>query len=295
MAYRLESDAYTSRDMILLSAHLGEAGITQLAWVQEPDPTLYCVRADGVLLAMTYLPEQDVCAFSRILTDGAVEAACAVFNAEACRDELWLAVRRRAVVDGVEQTRRFIEVLAPAFPESGGDAGLGFFVDAGLSYSGEPVTELTGLAHLAGRTVQILADGAVLPEQAVAPDGSIGLPRPAATVHAGLGYVSKLRPMRLEYSGARGSAQTRTKRITEVSLRLLRSLGGKVGPDETRLEPLLYRSSADPMDGPPALFTGDKTVRFPQGWSLDGVLTLVQDQPLPMTVLLVAPVMALNE
>jgi hypothetical protein len=111
----------------------------------------------------------------------------------------------------------------------------------------------------------------------------------------GLGYTSVLRPMRLEYSGQRGSAQTRTKRITEVGLRLYRTLGGKVGPDLSRLEPLLYRTSADAMDGPPALFTGDKSVRFPQGWSPDGVLTLAQDQPLPMTVLLIAPTLALNE
>lgn len=295
MAYRLESDAYTSHDLTLLSAHLGEPGITQLAYVQEPDPMLFAVRADGVLLAMTYLPDQDVCAFSRITTDGAVEAVCAVFDQDACRDELWLVVRRGALVDGQSVTRRFVERLAPGFAEDAADSSGAFFVDAGLSYAGEPVRELTGLAHLAGRMVQILADGAVLPEQQVAPDGSISLPRPAAQVHAGLGYAARLTPMRLEFSGGRGSAQTRTKRITEVSLRLFRSLGGKVGPDAERLEPLLYRSSADAMDGPPALFTGDKTVRFPQGWSPEGVLTLVQDQPLPMTVLLVAPVMALNE
>ena len=256
---------------------------------------LFCVRADGVLLAMTYLPEQDVCAFSRIVTDGAVEAACAVFNQAACRDELWLVVRRTAVENGVGVTRRFIEILAPGFPEEAQDAGQGFFVDAGLSYSGAPVTSLFGLEHLAGRVVQILADGAVLPEQTVAQDGSVSLDREAGVVHAGLGYTSLLKPMRLEFNGARGSAQTRTKRITEVALRLYRSLGGKVGPDLARLEPLLYRTSADVMDGPPALFTGDKSVRFRQGWSPDGVLTLVQDQPLPMTVLLIAPTLALNE
>jgi hypothetical protein len=49
------------------------------------------------------------------------------------------------------------------------------------------------------------------------------------------------------------------------------------------------------MGGPPALFTGDKSVRFPQGWDTEGMLTLVQDQPLPMTVLLIAPTLALNE
>ncbi|GAB6127097.1 phage tail protein [Humidesulfovibrio idahonensis] len=295
MAYRLASDSYTSQDLTLLSAHLGEAGIIQLAAVQEPDPMLYCVRADGVLLAMTYLPEQDVCAFSRITTQGAVEAACAVFNETACRDELWLVVRRSIVENGVERTLRCIETLAPGFSETAADTTGAFFVDAGLSYSGAPVRVLTGLGHLAGRRVQILADGSVLPEQTVAADGSITLGQEAATVHVGLGYSSVLRPMRLEYAGQRGSAQTRTKRITEVGLRLYRTLGGKVGPDLARLEPLLYRTSADSMDGPPALFTGDKSVRFPQGWSPDGVLTLVQDQPLPMTVLLIAPTLALNE
>jgi len=295
MAYRLDSDSYTSQDLTLLSSHLGEPGIVQLTAVQEPDPMLFCVRADGVLLAMTYLPEQDVCAFARIITDGAVESVCAVFNEEACRDELWLVVRRSAVVGGQSVERRFIEVLAPGFTEEATNTTQAFFVDAGLSYSGAPVRTLTGLAHLAGRVVQILADGAVLPEQTVAQDGSITLDREAGTVHAGLGYASVLRPMRLEHSGARGSSQTRTKRIIEVGLRLYRTLGGKVGPDLSRLEPLLYRSSADGMDGPPGLFTGDKSVRFPQGWSPDGVMTLVQDQPLPMTVLLIAPTLALNE
>jgi hypothetical protein len=295
MAYRLESDAYTSRDITLLAAHLGEAGITQLAYVQEPDPMLYCVRADGVLLAMTYLPEQDVCAFARIVTNGAVEAACAVFNQSLYRDELWLVVRRNVTINGQSVGRRFIETLEPGFPETAQDTSAAFFVDAGMSYSGPAVRELTGLAHLAGSKVQILADGAVLPEQTVAPDGSIRLDREASQVHAGLGYASVLRPMRLEFAGSRGSAQTRSKRIIEVGVRLYRTLGGKVGPDLTRLEPLLYRSSADKMDGPPALFTGDKSVRFPQGWSTDGVLTLVQDQPLPMTLLLMAPTLALNE
>jgi len=282
-------------------------GLTQLAFAQEPDPVLFCVRADGVLVAMTYLPDQDVCAFSRIVTDGAVEAACVVSNDAEGRDELWLVVRRSvpnpAEPDGQPLVRRFIEVLDPAFSEDAASASEAFFLDAGLSYSGEPVTELTGLAHLAGRSVQVLADGAVLPERTVSAEGSISLPRAASQVHAGLGYTSVLRPMRLEYSGARGSSQTRTKRIIEVSVRLHRSLGGKVGPGGPtsgptgagNLEPLLYRTSADLMGGPPALFTGDKAVRFPQGWGTDGMLTVVQDQPLPMTVLLVAPTLAINE
>ncbi len=299
MAYRMDSDAYVSRDLTLLAGHMAGPGFTQLAFVQEPDPVLYCVRADGVLAALTYLPDQDVCAFSRIATDGAVESVCAVSNDEAGRDELWLTVRRQlpdpAHPGGAALTRRFVERLEPGFAEDAPDSTGAFFVDSGMTYSGPPASVLTGLAHLAGREVHVLADGAVLPPRVVGPDGTLALDREASVVHAGLPYHSVLRPMRLEFSGARGSAQTRTKRICEVSLRLFLTLGGKVGPDENRLEPLLFRTSADLMGRAPALFSGDKTVRFPHGWDQDGLMVVVQDQPLPMTILLLAPVLAMNE
>ena len=37
-----------------------------------------------------------------------------------------------------------------------------FFVDAGLTYRGAPVSAVSGLWHLEGKDVQILADGAVV-------------------------------------------------------------------------------------------------------------------------------------
>jgi len=297
MAYRLDSDAYISRDLTLLAGHVAGPGLIQLAYVEEPDPVLYCVRADGVLVALTYMPAQDVCAFARILTDGAVERVCSVSNDAAGRDELWLVVRRKvpAGPSGELVERRFVEVLDPAFAEDATDSTEAFFVDSGVSYNGSPAHVFTGLGHLAGCEVQVLADGAVLPPRTVAQDGTLALEREASVVHVGLGYNSVLRPLRLEFSGARGSAQTKTKRIVEVSLRLFCTMGGQVGPNLEHLEPLLFRTSADKMGQAPALFTGDKSVRFPQGWAPDGVLTVVQDQPLPMTILLLAPTLALNE
>ena len=143
MAYRFESDAYTSRDLTLLSAHVAAPGLTQLAFAQEPDPILFCVRSDGVLVAMTYLPDQDVCAFSRILTDGAVEAACVVSNDAQGRDELWLVVRRSvpdpASPAGEPLVRRFILGLLClgsihyAAPWPGPQAALNRFLVLGLA------------------------------------------------------------------------------------------------------------------------------------------------------------------
>jgi hypothetical protein len=288
MAYRYESDAYVSRDLTILSEHITRPGLTQMAYVQEPDSILYCVRADGVLLALTYEPDQEVAAWSRLPTDGAVECVAAVHNPAEGRDQLWAVVRR--TVDG--QPRRHVEYLEAGFNGVMEDA---FFVDSGATYHGPPTRTVTGLAHLAGRTVDILADGAVHTPRTVAPDGSITLDRPASRVHAGLPYVSRLQPMRLEAGSGRGTAQTKKKRITKVAVRFHETLGGRVGPAPDRLEPVYFRSPAVPMGRAAQAWSGDKSVNFPGGWNRDGLLTIVQDQPLPMTVLLVVPTAVVNE
>ncbi|WP_319582946.1 hypothetical protein [uncultured Pseudodesulfovibrio sp.] len=288
MSYRFEADAYVSRDLTLLSEHITEGGLTQLAYVQEPDSILYGVRTDGVLVALTYVPDQEVAAWSRIVTDGVVERAATVYNDAEKRDELWVAVRR--FVNG--EPRRFIEYLEAPFDGTMANA---FFVDSGLTYRGEPTGTVSGLSHLAGRTVSVLADGSVQADRAVAQDGTLSLDRPASVVHVGLPYRSTLQPMRLDAGSTRGTAQTKKKRITKVAARFHNTLGGLIGPDSERLEPVYFRSPSMPMGGSPGPFCGDKIVNFPKGWDRDGLLTIVQRQPLPMTVIMIVPQLIINE
>ncbi|NDV18232.1 hypothetical protein GO013_02210 [Pseudodesulfovibrio sp. JC047] len=288
MAYRYESDAYVSKDLTILSEHITSSGLTQMAYVQEPDSIVYGVRKDGVVVALTYVPDQEVAAWSRFITDGVVEGITSVYSDTEKRDQLWAVVRR--VVQG--QERRFIEILEGDFD---GRIENGFFVDSGVTYDGEPTSIMHGLNHLVGRTVSVLADGSVLSEKTVASDGSIALDRPASKIHAGLPYVSKVQPMRIEAGSQRGTAQAKKKRITKVAARFYNTLGGRIGPDETHLEPVYFRTAAVRMGHAPDAFTGDKIVNFPQGWNRDGVLTIVQDQPLPMTVLLIVPYLVVNE
>jgi len=287
MSYRFESDAYVSKDLTILSEHITKGGLTQLAYVQEPDSILYAVRSDGVLVALTYVPEQEVAAWARIITDGQVEAVTSIYNDAERRDELWAVIRR--TVDG--QQRRYIEYMDKDFD---GSIENGFFVDSGLTYSGTPTNTVQGLDHLVGKTVAVLADGAVLSDKVVAADGSLKLDRPASKVHAGLPYVSRIQPMRIEAGSQRGTAQTKQKRITKVAARFHNTLGGKIGPDPDHLEPVYFRTSAMPMGKSPDVFSGDKIVNFPKGWNRDGVLTIVQDQPLPMTVLMIVPHLIVN-
>jgi hypothetical protein len=142
-----------------------------------------------------------------------------------------------------------------------------------------------------GNTVvflQILADGMVHPPRTVA-GGAITLDWPASKVTAGLGYVSRLETLPLEAGQPEGTAQGRRRRIDQATVRLHRSLGGKVGCDPARLAPLVFRRGDDPLDEAEALYTGDKTVPVASPDFRHPTLWVVQDDPLPLNVVAIVP------
>ena len=145
-------------------------------------------------------------------------------------------------------------------------------------------TAISGLNHLEGETVAILANGAVQPTKTVA-SGAITLSTAASIVHAGLSYTSQLITMNIEAGSEDGTAQSKTKRIHEVTVRLHRSLGLEVGAEGGTPDLVSFRDSADLMNSPPALFTGDKNVPYPKSHETSGNVKVQQTQPLPQTIL----------
>jgi len=176
-----------------------------------------------------------------------------------------------------------------------------FYVDCGLSYEGDPATEITGLGHLVGWDVTILADGQVVPNQVVegvyAPsgellDGKITLETAASVVHIGIPFTSLMETLRLDQGASEGSARGKMQRIHEVAVEFLNSAGVKVGRDEDNLEQIITRRSGaggDLFGEPTALFTGIKSIKYPGGSDVDVRVVLVQDQPLPVKVLAIVP------
>lgn len=150
------------------------------------------------------------------------------------------------------------------------------------------VTTISGLDHLEGETLDVLADGSPHPQVTVA-SGTITLESPAWYVHAGLPCIAKLAPMRLEAGAADGTAQGKTKRIHGCNLRLLNTVGGKAGADEESLDELLFRDPADMMDEPLEPFSGDIEMAWPDGYTKDAFMLYVNDQPLPATVVAFLP------
>ena len=160
------------------------------------------------------------------------------------------------------------------------------------STSGSVVTQaaisLSGLTHLEGQTVKIMTDGSTHPDKTVS-SAAITLDRPTTYAHVGLGFTSTLKTMRVEKGAQDGTAQGKIKRIHDVTVRFYRSVGAKVGSATTQTDVIPFRSSADEMNQPVPLFTGDKSVEFDGAYDTDGFVVVQQDQVLPMTVLAIYP------
>jgi hypothetical protein len=252
---------------------------------QEPHSIVWAVRSDGLLLGFTFNREQDVLGWHRhpVGGDGIVECVESIPNPNGTQDDLWMIVRR--TIDGA--TKRYIEYLETDFTEEETleDA---FFVDSGLTYDGSPATTISGLGHLEGEEVAILADGAAHPRRTVA-SGSITLQRASSVVQVGLPCPALLQTMRPDAGAEDGTAQGKTKRITKMVIRFLATLGAKSGPAENALDEIQFRSGSDPMDQAPPLFTGDKLIEWPGGYDFDGYIFVKQEQPLPMTVVALMP------
>ena len=285
LVFDFANNGYKSSDLTVLSEHITYGGLVDICYQQEPHSIVWCVRSDGELLGFTFNREQDVLGWHRhpLGGDGIVECVETIPSPFGDQDDLWMIVRR--TING--QTKRYIEYLWPDFVDNS-DIEDAFCVDCGLTYDSTPVSTISGLDHLEGKIVSILADGAAHPNRTVE-SGSVTLQRASSVVHVGLPYLSLLQTMRPEAGAGDGTAQGKTKRINKMVIRFLATVGAKAGPDVDHLDEIQFRSGSALMDAPVPLFTGDKIMEWPGGYDFDGYMIVEQDQPLPMTVVALMP------
>ena len=295
LAYNFDVDGYIAPDMTILAEHITEGGISQMAYQQEPNQIIWLVRGDGELVGFTYQREQQVTAWHRHIFGGAFgsgKAVCesvAVIPTDDTEYEVYVIIKR--TINGA--TKRYIEVLN-TFDFTETDNTTFNFLDSQLDYNGSATTTISGLSHLEGQTVSILADGATHADKVVS-SGSITLDRSATKVKVGLSYTSLLQTMRIDAGARDGTSQSKTKRIYEITIRLFESVGVEVGPDLNNLERIPFRSSANAMNQGITPFTGDKEVEFRGNYETDGFVFVRQTQPLPLTILSLYPRLVTND
>jgi len=158
----------------------------------------------------------------------------------------------------------------------------------------ERSTVITGLDHLEGQVVKILAEGATHADKTVA-SGSITLDRSSAIAHIGLAYTSDFETLRVDVGARDGTSQGKFVRFHRVIVRFLQTLGGYMGPTTSDLDLLVLREGGDPMDTAVPLFTGDHELDWDGEYSNDEHFFYRQTDPLPVTIEAIMPQMVTQD
>ena len=287
--YDFARDRYSAENMTVWCRHITRGGIRQLAFQKEPEEMLVGVRGDGQLIVHPHAPEQDVKGFARLLHGGGTirSAACIASN-DGDTDELWVLVERDNGGKGIERMA--------AWRDEGDAREDAFFVDSGTTAMAAPgQTTFSGATQLAGRTVDVLADGGVVRNVAVNAVGGFTLPagvvpsdRPYR-ITVGRRLTATAVTLRPELRGDGSSSQGKRQRVVSLVLRLLETAGIRIGAAGGKLDDLLDRMGSDAMDAGVPLFSGDSVRAVSGGWDRSGQSTFVSDAPLPAIIVAAMP------
>lgn len=170
-------DGYKGNDLTQFANHLVDGHeITEMALQRTPDPVVWMVRSDGVLLSLSYNREQQMVAWAKHDTDGLVESVCVI--PEGTEHSVYVVVKR--TIDGLSAlggtTRRYIErmttrrsIVEPksALTSSGSAVATtnAVFLDSFLSFDGRN----TNSAHtmtLSGGTTWVYTENLTLTSSA---------------------------------------------------------------------------------------------------------------------------------
>ena len=328
LGFSFEQDSFLATDLTILADHIFRSRVEEMVYQRNPYSIVWCRRADGRLAALSYNQQHQVLGWSQSILGGVFGTGDAVVESSAVipgsddsgqtypsdeRDELWLIVKR--TINGA--TKRYIEFAEYFFDgplredydteadwqEAMRDEQVdAFYVDCGLTYSGAAATTVTGLDHLEGQVVKVLADGIVQPDKTVS-SGSITINTAATKIHVGLPYTHRYEGLKLAVQTQAGTGVNKIKIITAVGMILLDCTNFEVttvdydedGRRQHDLYPIKFlREHMDPSEAVP-LYTGEVTPSTEGVFSRDSRIYLESDVPLPFTLLGLAPQMEQRE
>ncbi|SHJ84058.1 hypothetical protein SAMN02745194_03508 [Roseomonas rosea] len=251
--------AYQADDLALVARHLIVSPIAMAYDSQRR--LLHLAMQDGSLATLTIYRAEGVTGWTRQETDGAFRS---------------LVEMEGTVYAVVERAGRFrLECFDDALR-----------LDAAVWATSDGTGKgWSGLEHLEGRSIGVLADGAPR-EAAVVLGGAIVIEPTADVVQAGLPFTHVVEPMPPETVSATG-ARMGPVRLVAITFRLLAT--GALTVDTGRgARPVPFRRlDAAMLDAAPPAFSGDVTLRG-LGWRRDSLAPLWRiegDAPLPFTLL----------
>lgn len=260
--------AYQATDLALLSRHIITAPVDQD--FDASRRLLFLVRDDGKFATLTVYRAEQVAAWTLHETSGSVKSVSVV------GDDVYLLIDR----DGTYTIELFDDA---------------FYLDSALAgESEEATTTWSGLDHLEGQTVSVLADGVVQSDKVVS-SGSITIDSAAETVQIGLPYTHKVEPLPPSAVGPAGGG--RAVRMVEAIYRIEDTQALRLDVGRGYDDAVLRQFGGDILDDPPPSVSGNVRVRA-FGWKPDGedpLWVIEQSSPLPFTLLSVTMELKVND
>lgn len=263
--------AYQSNDLAMLSKHVMQHPLDQD--YDSARRLFYIVMGDGSLAALSVFRAEKISAWTVQETQGAFHSIALV------GDDAYVVVERQ----GTYFIERFDDDLTCDAALTGQDD------DGTVTWS--------GLDHLAGQTVKVVVEGAVMGDQTVSEAGQVTVPVSGTSAEIGLGFSHRVEPLPPSPQVTGNAAQGGRIRLVSLTLRLkdTQALHIDVGRGDHEV-PFKRLGGEAVLDSAPPLFSGDITVRA-LGWRREGTEPLwriEQETPLPFSLLSVVEEMSAN-
>lgn len=270
--YQYQIDAYAGEQLDILARDMFEnKKIKQLAY-QEQDKTIWVLFEDGSMCYCCYMKEQEVLGWNEFETDGKVVSIATIMSN--FNDALFLAVERSG--------KTFVEKLDRRFASK--EIQDQIFLDSSVVVTdeGRYFNVITGLDHLEGRTVTILADGFVIKDQIVI-NGTISLTSFVQKAIVGIPYETKVETLDINYTGNGNATFGDKRRVVSAVIQFIDSCDCKVGTSNGPLDEVVFRTD-EPLGTPTPLKTRKQDVNLTSSHNEEEHIVIVQDKPLPFTV-----------
>jgi len=292
--YEFNSNSYVSDDISVLAPHLTEHfRIANWTYQQVPHRLIWSVRSDGGLIGLTYRRSHKVVGFSQHDTQGKFVYVSSI-PGESREDDLWAVVQRFS--NGNQHY--YVECMADWY--IGEETKEGRFLDS-YTYieSQNEFNHISGLDYLEGLEISVLLDGSVHPKVKVI-NGEIQLIRAGNEAIVGLPYETEIRPLLEDIRTDYGTIIGRVQRITNIDVSLYKTVGLILQRhddegDYVDEEEIPFRYPYNLTGQPVPLYTGIKHISYPEGFDRKADFSLIQRDPLPLTVLSVVDTISVYE
>ena len=285
IAYSSDAGGNQATDLTLRTDDIALGVLKDVAYQDMPYNLVWGRMADGKLIALTYNKSLNMSAWSHHVMGGALSSAHAEVESitvipTTTHNQLWIVVKRTVN----SSTVRYVEYMDRFYDSGELNSDDAHYVDSGIYTTGSGVTNLTGLNHLEGQTVRILADSA-LQNDATVSSGAIAISA-SDKIHAGLGYDSYVTTLDLAL-GPQGTLVGNRKKISRIVVKLLDTMGLKYGPRTTELDEMIFRFPTDNLGQAVAFFSGDEVLTMGNMTYDDHNVVIGQDGPFPLSILLI--------